>query len=177
MPSRLVAARHLAINRRTSWSPLMIVFAVLATIISPNPIMALASFAVLAFIWIGASTTPIRAIMAAFISFQWLQVTMQVWLAEFYRIDLSLPQVATICNTCRPLSSIVVIATTEDATFLSLAGIALLTLGTRVLEPRSFLFRPSVTGFNRHGCFWVICCFLRWTALLLRSRAAVLRSP
>ena len=153
VPPQIATARHPAINRRTSLSPLMIVFAVFATIISPNPIMALASFAVLAFIWIGAFTTPIRTIMAAFISFQWLQATMQVWLAEFYRIDLSLPQVATICNACRPLSSIVVTATTEDVTLLSLAGIALLTLGTRVLEPRILLFRPSVTEFQPSRLF------------------------
>ena len=78
---------------------------------------------------------------------------MIVWLADIFGVDLSFPQVATICSTCRPLSSIVVTSTTAEAVILALGGIGMLVLGTRVLEPRISTFRPMVTGFSPSGLF------------------------
>jgi hypothetical protein len=131
----------------------MLFLAGLTIIISANPMMVLTSLMALAFIRVGAFTSSFRTMMAAFISLQWPQVTTLIWLAEFYRIGLSQPLATMICAICRPLHSAFVTSSTEEITILALAGIAMLAVRTRVLEPWLLWFRPSVDGLQPSRLF------------------------
>jgi hypothetical protein len=150
-------------NQSVAW-PLLASLAAPVAIFSANPLMALASVGTIALIWIGAFKSPVRTVMASFISVQWLQVTMIVWLAEFYRIDLSLPQSFPICTTCHPLSMVVVTSWTEEMIIFALAGIVLLVLGSRVLEPKISSFRPNIAEFRPlrlFMCYFVLLAVYR----------------
>jgi hypothetical protein len=131
----------------------LIVLVGLIAATTTNPMLTLVSLAAFGFIWIRAFASPIRTTMAAFASIQWLQITMQVWLADLFRIDLSVPQVATVCDTCRPLHAMIVTAATEETTILALAGITLLVLGARLLEPRVSSLQLSVTELQPSRLF------------------------
>jgi hypothetical protein len=161
MRPQFTARREPKVNQSTAWPLLVSLFAPVA-IFSANPLMTLASLGTLGFIWIGAFRSPVRTIMAAFVSVQWLQVSIIVWLAEFYRIDLSLPQSTAICTTCHPLSQVVVTSSTEETIIFALAGIASLVIGTRVLGPRISSFRPSVAEFRPLRLF---LCYLALLAI------------
>lgn len=127
---------------------LLIVLGVLGCLLAQNSILVVLSIATLAIIWFGAFVSPFRIIMAASLSFQWLQVTMPVWLAEIYRIDFSVPETFMICATCRPIQAIAVTPAIEQTMIFALAGIVMLGLGARVLEPRVGTFQPAVLGLS-----------------------------
>ena len=161
MRPQFTARREPQVNQSTAW-PLLVSLAAAVAIFSANPLMTLASLGTLGFIWIGAFRSPVRTIMAAFVSVQWLQVSIIVWLAEFYRIDLSLPQSTAICTTCHPLSQVVVTSSTEETIIFALAGIASLVIGTRVLGPRISSFSPNIAGFRLPRVF---LCYLALLAI------------
>jgi hypothetical protein len=153
-------------EERTAGSPfqLLLIFGGMAVFAMNNLVVAV-SLVTIAFIWIGAFASPFRTVMSACLSYQWLQVTMQVWLAELYRVDLSIPQAIKICNNCvRDMRVMAVTTTTEQTVILSLAGLLMLLLGTRMHEPRMVAFHPLVKGLS------VTRLLIGYLFLLLLSR-------
>jgi hypothetical protein len=117
-------------------------------VFAQNTLLVLISLAAFAIIWARAIKSPFRCIIATYVSFQWLQATMQVWLAELYRVDLTIPQKLLICSSCRPLQFLVVNTSTEQTVILALAGIVMLSIGARFLEPRVEAFNSVLSALS-----------------------------
>lgn len=119
--------------------------AIIGATISPNPILSLVSLATLALVWVGALKCPIRTILAAYLSFQWLQATSKIWIANCIGVDLSVAQSTVFGEKGLILN---VADTAQEAILLGLACIASLSVGFRMSAPRVGAFRPDVADLG-----------------------------
>jgi hypothetical protein len=107
--------------------------------ISANPLLSLAGIGMLAWIWMGAIDSPPQTILAAYLSFQWLQVTMKIWLADVLGVSLGAAQIATF----GPQALIFAVPEeTQSAVLLGLGCIGALSFGFRFTAPRIADFHP-----------------------------------
>lgn len=105
-----------------------------------NLVLVSISVLVLGVIWWEALATPFRTILATYLSLQWLQSSMIVWIALAYQLDLSKPAQFRPCDTCNSLG---ITTMTQEAVILGLVCIGMIALGARLLEPRMRDFRPE----------------------------------
>lgn len=133
--------------------------------LSTNPILTALCTASLAFVWIGALTTPFRTIIAAYLSYQWLQVSMKVWLGNILGVDLDVQQALIFCITCRP-AIFEVTPSTPLAVMLGLCAVCMVSFGTRLVEPQVHTFSPRSEGLSASRLF------IGYFVLLLVDRSA-----
>lgn len=107
----------------------MVVTIAVGSLFSANPILSLTCVLVLGLIWYNVLKSPYKTIMAAYLTFQWVQITMVVWMANLYRADLSSNQLVALLPSDRVLQ---IIDTTDQAVLLGLSAISLISLGFRV---------------------------------------------
>jgi hypothetical protein len=126
---------------------------------SSNSLIAAASLAAIAFIWVGALNTPVTSIIAGYLTFQWLQVTSKVWIASIYSIDLGQPQTVSFCDTC----VFRVFPTTENAIYLALSCLAATSLAARMFS------RPTQVNIGKSELNPLLAVFA-YLILLVLSR-------
>src|SRR6185437_15485332 len=116
--------------------------AALVAVASVNPVLSLAGIAVLAFLWIGAIDSAPHAILANYLSFQWLQVTMTIWLADVLGIDLGIEQSVHLGSTPFVFN---VPPDTNTAVALGLIALCALSIGFRFVAPRVTHFSATTS--------------------------------
>jgi hypothetical protein len=117
------------------------------SIFSANPFLSVACVLGFAAIWHGALKSPFRITLATYLSIQWCQVTMLVWLGNIYGVSLAEPQLLSL----EPSQTTVSIhATSVKATLYGLAAIAAIAVGFRLVPGASrpissteMRFRPA----------------------------------
>lgn len=132
------------------------------TLLTSNPLLSASCVAVLALVWHRVFGSPFLCVIAANLTYQWSQISMKVWLADAFLVDLSFPQELSWCEGC----TFVVTSTTGEAVFLGLVAIVMTSVGARLLAPRPETFRAALPDLSPVGLFG--CYFF----LLLVSRVA-----
>jgi hypothetical protein len=87
---------------------------------------------------------PVNVVVAAYLSFQWLQVSMLVFVADFWGFDLSIAQQVQLIDNAPPA---VVFQETWSAILVGLACLVVMMFVFRLLAPRISNFRPDVRDF------------------------------
>jgi len=101
---------------------------------------------------------PIQMIFAAYLSFQWLQVTMKLLIANFLSINLETPQLVEFGNNVK----LQVSETTPLAMLLGLSCVLAISFGFRVLGPRIKNFHLQIGGLSSqrlaiiYFCLWLV---------------------
>jgi len=108
-----------------------------------NPILTVMCFIAFVAIWIQAFNSPFRIVIATYLSIQWLQVATKVLVADFLGVDLGMEQIqnygaSNIAFVVRPMTS--------EAVALGLFALALMSLGTRIFEPKFEAFRLDASN-------------------------------
>ncbi|MGH6923668.1 MAG: hypothetical protein ACRED5_08000 [Propylenella sp.] len=93
---------------------------------------------------------PIKVIVAAYLSFQWLQVSMTILVANLMSVDLGVVQVIRIGETYIPINE-----QTRPAILFGLAALVATTIGFRLLAPRLPNFRPELRNLSLQKLFIV----------------------
>src|SRR4051794_2547628 len=101
-----------------------IFFMWLASLVLPNPFLSILCVLTFAWLWFAALNSPFAIVMAAYLTFQWLQVTAVVWLADSYGLDITTPYRLQLT----PYSSFSIRPTTPQAVVFGLAAISLISL-------------------------------------------------
>ncbi len=101
-----------------------------AALLSANPFVGVACVLAFALIWYGALASPLRTVMAAYLTLQWLQVVGGVLLANFYGADMGEPQSLHLTPTNLTFS---IKSMSREAVLFGLAAISLLSLGFRLV--------------------------------------------
>jgi len=105
----------------------------------------LISLIALAIIWMGALSSPFRALMATYLLLEWLQASGCLWIATLFGIDMSVPQTVFISTGDQTFQ---IPRMAEAATVLALAAVVMVALGARLFAPRLRPLRPAVADFS-----------------------------
>lgn len=122
----------------------------LASLLTVNPWLSLACLAVFGWIWFGSFRSPFRIVIAAYLTFQWLQVSMIVWLADFQRADLAVPQFVQLGTSSAFLR---VEEKTTLAVLFGLCAVACISLGFRLVPGASRPFQALGATYRPPALF------------------------
>lgn len=144
----------------TPKTSLVAVFLIGALASPQNVVLVALSVLVLAVIWWDALASPFRTIMAAYLSLQWLQASLAIWIAAAAGIDLFRAGLFPICQGC---SALPVTPTTPAALSLGLVCLAAVAIGARLLQPRLPPFAPDAFVRDLAPARLLVCYLVLFT--------------
>lgn len=138
---------------------------IIISLFSSNPVLTCAALLAVGLIWFGAMSNPVNVIVAAYLSFQWLQVSMLIFIADLTGTELGVTQESTV----RFGGHLVDLTDeTPSAILLGLACILIMTYAFRAFAPRLCNFRPNLSNYLPWNLLIVYFCL--WAINLMGSR-------